>query len=482
MLFTDSPACRVFYYFQEICGIPHGSGNTKEISDYCVRFAKEHGLEYYQDELNNVIIIREAAPGYESHRPYVIQGHLDMVCEQEKGRNMDFANEGLELYEEKGFLKARGTTLGADDGIAVAYMLALLEKEDLKSPRIEAVFTTEEETGMDGAKGIDLSPLQGKDMLNLDSEEEGIFLCGCAGGLVGACDFDLAFRSEKGMSVNLTVGGLEGGHSGSEIDKEHGNAILLLGRVLRELRNKCPLYLEKLKGGVKNNAIPREAKASFLISPQDRDLCVEYAGELENTLKQEYKNTEKDLHILLEFKEVSVREVLEPQCQQRILDFLYLAPNGVQHTNTDIRGLVETSLNAGIMESDRQRFHISFSIRSSVKSRKELVSRKLKCLAEALGGHYTATGDYPAWEYRSQSPLRENMCSVYEELFGEKPQITVIHAGLECGLFAEKIPDLDCVSFGPQIDDIHTPREKLSIKSTEKIWEFLIRFLEKGNL
>lgn len=478
-----SKANRVFYHFEKICGIPHGSGNTKAVSDYCAAFAREHRLEYYQDKLNNVIIIREAAKGYETQQPVIIQGHLDMVCEKESDCGIDFETEGLSLYVEDGYLKARGTTLGADDGIAIAYALALLEKEDLKSPRLEAVFTVDEETGMYGAKGIDLTPLKGKNMLNLDSEEEGIFLCGCAGGMHSEAVFDVKREQKSGTECLLKVTGLEGGHSGTEIGKGHGNAIQILGRVLKEFALEADYDVICINGGMKENAIPREACASILIAKDTVSCFNDKLKELEDILRMECRRSDPDLHLNLSITAEQTEASVICQDQWKpIFDFLYLMPNEMQSMSTDIPNLVETSLNAGILTTNRTQVKICFSVRSSVSSKKRLIGDKIKALTELLGGTYVEDSDYPAWEYRSDSPLRERMVEVYEAMFHEKPVIEVMHAGLECGLFMEKCPSLDCVSFGPQIDDIHTPKERLSIASTEKIWEYLLILLEKGNL
>ena len=478
-----SNASRVFYHFEKICRIPHGSGNTKAVSDYCAAFAREHRLEYYQDALNNVIIIREASKGYEAQRPVIIQGHLDMVCEKETDCRIDFETEGLDLYVKDGYLKAKGTTLGADDGIAIAYALALLEKEDLKSPRLEAVFTVDEETGMYGAKGIDLTPVKGRCMLNLDSEEEGIFLCGCAGGMHAEAVFPVERIRQDGSLCLLRVTGLEGGHSGTEIGKGHGNAIQILGRVLKELQPFVPYHMISINGGMKENAIPREACASLLLAKEAVSCLRERLKVLEHTLQQEYHTAEPNLWLELNVvAESASAEVIDLNVWQKICDFLYLMPNEMQSMSTDIPDLVETSLNAGILKTEETQINICFSIRSSVSSRKRLLADKLKVLTELSGGTYIEDSEYPAWEYRPDSALRERMVEVYEELFGEKPVIQVMHAGLECGLFMEKCPDLDCVSFGPQIDDIHTPKEKLWIASTEKIWTYLLTLLEKGNL
>ena len=479
----QSSAKRVFYYFEQLCQIPHGSGNTKAISDYCVAFAGEHHLEYYQDALNNVIIIREAAKGYEDHPAQIIQGHLDMVCEKESDCSIDFEKEGLTLYTEDGYLKARGTTLGADDGIAIAFALALLEKEDLKSPRLEAVFTVDEETGMFGAKDIDLSVLQGRQMLNLDSEEEGIFLCGCAGGMHADAIFSFQKEDFTGIPVELSVHGLTGGHSGTEIGKGHGNAIQILGRVLYEMQQTISYGVCSISGGQKENAIPRETIAQLMITPEQLTEAQNFVSKITETLRAEYHAADAEVTVSLTLKgKTCQKEVISANDWKQIAAFLYLMPNEMQMMSADIQGLVETSLNAGILTTKTDNVTVCFSIRSSVSTQKRLLADRLKALTEALGGMYQEDSDYPAWEFKTDSPLRDRMVNVYEALFGTCPSIEVMHAGLECGLFLEKLPDLDCVSFGPQIDEIHTTRERLSIASTERLWSYMLKLLEKGSL
>lgn len=479
----QSSAKSVFYHFENLCHIPRGSGNTKAVSDYCVNFAKEHGFEYYQDALNNVIIIREASKGYEAHPAQIIQGHLDMVCEKENDCSIDFETEGLTLYTEDGYLKARGTTLGADDGIAIAFALALLEKEDLNCPRLEAVFTVDEETGMYGAKGIDLSVLQGRQMLNLDSEEEGIFLCGCAGGMHADAIFSFEKTTDIGLPVTLTVHGLTGGHSGTEIGKGHGNAIQILGRVLYEMQADIPYAVCEIHGGQKENAIPRETTAQLLIPSKYLTIAQDFARKITAVLRNEYHVSDPNVTASLSVTGKSCeKESISFADWKKICRFLYVMPNEMQTMSADISGLVETSLNAGILTTEQNRITICYSLRSNVSTQKRLLADRLKVLTESLGGIYREDSDYPAWEFKTDSPLRERMITVYEELFGQKPSIEVMHAGLECGLFLEKLPDLDCVSFGPQIDEIHTTRERLSIASTERLWEYMIKLLEKGSL
>jgi len=471
---------RVFYHFEEIAKIPHGSGNTKQISDYLVAFAKEHDLEHYQDEINNVIIIKEATEGYESADAVIIQGHMDMVCEKESDCNIDFEKDGLDLYVEDGFVKARGTTLGGDDGIAVAYGLALLEATDIAHPRLELVITVDEETGMDGAYGIDLSMLKGKKMLNIDSDEEGIFLTSCAGGTSVETTIPVKRITQTGVVLNVKVDGLFGGHSGAEIHKERGNASILMGRVLNNIANEVPFGIISLAGGLKNNAIPRECNASILVPEEAVSLVETIIAEQSEIFKKELFASDADVKVTSVNAGVQEASILDFASINQVLCYLRLVPNGVQHMSQAIPGLVETSLNLGIMELKEDVFVTDTSIRSSVGSRKEDLRDKLVNIIELVGGEAEVVGDYPAWEYKAESKLREEIAAAYKAVYGKEPEFTAIHAGLECGILSEKIEDLDCVSFGPANYDIHTPQERLNIESTERVWNFLVEYLKQA--
>lgn len=471
---------RVFYHFEEIAKIPHGSGNTKQISDYLVAFAKEHHLEHYQDEINNVIIIKEATEGYENADAVIIQGHMDMVCEKESDCNIDFEKDGLDLYVEDGFVKARGTTLGGDDGIAVAYGLALLEATDIAHPRLEVVITVDEETGMDGAYGIDLSMLKGKKMLNIDSDEEGIFLTSCAGGTSVEATIPVKRITQTGIVLNVKVDGLFGGHSGAEIHKERGNASILMGRVLNNIANEVPFGIISLAGGLKNNAIPRECNASILVPEEAVGLVETIIVEQSEIFKKELFASDADVQVTSVNAGVQEASILDFASINQVLCYLRLVPNGVQHMSQAIPGLVETSLNLGIMELKEDVFVTDTSIRSSVGSRKEDLRDKLVNIIELVGGEAEVVGDYPAWEYKAESKLREEIATAYQAVYGKEPEFTAIHAGLECGILSEKIEGLDCVSFGPANYDIHTPQERLNIESTERVWNFLVEYLKQA--
>lgn len=471
---------RVFYYFEQIAAIPHGSRNTKAISDYLVDFAKEHNLVWYQDENNNVVIVKEASAGYEAAEPIIIQGHMDMVCEKEKGVDIDFEKDGLKLYIDGDFLKAEGTTLGGDDGIAVAYALALLDSQEIAHPKLEVVITVDEEIGMLGADAIDLSMLTGHTMLNIDSEVEGSFLTGCAGGMAVNVTLPIKRVMQSGEKVALTITGLEGGHSGSEIDKEHGNANILMGRLLRALFEEIPFGIISLAGGLKDNAITRECVTELLVPQENVNLVKEIADKLDIELKKEFMTA--DPSVCIEFEDLGKKEesILDFGSVSRVIFYLRSVPNGVQHMSQVMHGLVETSLNLGIMELKEDALHTVTSIRSSVGTRKADLLDRVTAIVELLGGEAEVEGDYPAWEYKQDSSLRPQIAKVYKQLYGKDPVFETIHAGLECGILSEKIKNLDCVSFGPDNFDIHTPKERLSISSTGRVWDFIVEFLRQA--
>lgn len=473
-------SARVFDYFEEICAIPHGSRDTGRISDYLADFARAYHLEYRQDEAGNVIIIKEASAGYENAEPLILQGHMDMVCEKESGCTVDFAEDGLDIYVDGDFIKARGTTLGGDDGIAVAYALAILDSSVIAHPRLEVVLTVDEEIGMLGAEAIDLSMLKGHKLLNIDSDVEGHFLTSCAGGMTVETIIPTDRRTQHGLAVTVTVTGLAGGHSGSEIDKEHGNANILLGRLLKYLADRMDIGIVSLAGGLKDNAIPREACAELLIPAEERAAFTDCVNELSEILKKEYAASDAGVRIDIETGEEKEAQVLSFGAMTKVIFYLRNVPDGVQHMSRVMPGLVETSLNLGILSLKEDGLYVTTSVRSSVSSRKEELRGRLAYLAEFLGGEIAVNGDYPAWEYRADSELRASISRIYRELFDEEPVFEAIHAGLECGILSGKIADLDCVSFGPNNYDIHTPKERLSISSAEKIWKLLIEFLKRS--
>ena len=469
---------KVFSPFEELCAIPHGSGHTKAISDWCVAFARDRGLEYHQDGQNNVIIIKEATAGYENAPALILQGHLDMVCEKEPGCPKDMDREGLELYVDGDFVSARGTTLGGDDGIAVAMALALLDADDIPHPRLEAVFTVDEEIGMLGAVGLDVSPLKGTRLLNLDSEAEGVFTVSCAGGNVTACTLPVSRAPFQGTALKVTVSGLRGGHSGTEIHKGLANANMLLGRLLQAMGAATGLRIVSAGGGLKDNAIPVKAQARVLVS--DAEAARAAARKTAADFAAEYRVTDPGITVTVE-ECASSLEAMDASTTGKVICMLTCLPNGVQVMSADIQGLVQTSLNLGIFTAQGDQVRACFSVRSSVDSQKEMLKSRLTTLMEQLGGYTVFSGDYSGWEYRADSPLRELLTQVFREQYGRDPQVEAIHAGVECGIFAGKIPGLDCVSMGPDLLEIHTPRERMSISSVQRVWKFLLEVLKRSN-
>ncbi|MCM1569011.1 MAG: aminoacyl-histidine dipeptidase [Roseburia sp.] len=484
-----APKC-VFAYFEEISKIPRGSGNVDGISDYLAVFAREHGLYCVQDEMKNIIIIKEAAQGYEEEPAVILQGHMDMVAVKKPGSPRDMKTQGLELKVEGDMLSAKDTSLGGDDGIAVAYCMALLAAEDIAHPKLEVVLTVDEETGMEGARRVDVSMLQGKRLINLDSEEEGIFLAGCAGGARIKCRLPLHRETARGVLCRIKLDGLQGGHSGAEIDKERGNANVLAGRVLWRICKAFPARLTAAFGGLADNAIPRTAELEVLLPECDKEAgkseaCSRAQGgfdglmeELAAQLKQELQTRDPGVELIWETADsLCETEAVTVEDSRRAADFLIALPCGVQAMSPDVKGLVETSLNLGIMQLDGQELTAEFSVRSSVESKKRYLLSRVGAVTGLAGGSCLISGDYPGWQYQPDSVLREKMVGIYEKMYGSKPQVEAIHAGVECGFMVDKIPGLDCVSIGPDMKDIHTTEEKLSISSTARVWDFLLQVL-----
>ncbi len=466
----------VFFYFEQLCAIPHGSGNTKKISDYLVSFAKEHDLRYIQDEANNVILFQEGTCGLEDHAPVIIQGHMDMVCEQDADCRIDMQTEGLDITHDGAYIYARGTTLGGDDGIAIAYALAILADKSIPHPPLEVVITVDEEIGMLGADAIDLSMLKGRKLLNIDSEEEGIFTVSCAGGATAVLTLPADRHPVYGPCIKLCVDGLQGGHSGVEIHKNRANANKIMGELLSRVQAIMPICITSFSGGAKDNAIPRACQATFVALGMNPERINDIAAQLQQEVRQQYD--EPDAVIWGDNVEALGGNAMSADQTAKLIALLCATPNGVQVMSEDIPGLVQTSLNLGIACLQAE-MKLTFSVRSSVNAEKLQLLQKLRELVEFYDGSYTQMGDYPAWEYRQDSDLRDTMVTVYRAMFGAEPQVVAIHAGLECGLLGEKLPGLDCVSIGPEMHDIHTSRERLGIASTKRTWEFLQEVLRE---
>ncbi|MBQ7040118.1 MAG: aminoacyl-histidine dipeptidase [Clostridia bacterium] len=463
----------VFKYFEEMCSIPHGSKDTKQISDWIVSFAEKHGLWYMQDEFDNVIIKKPATKGYENSAPVILQGHIDMVCEKAADCKKDMEKEGLDIAIDGDYVFAKGTTLGGDDGIAVSMMLDILASDSYEHPEVEAVFTSDEEIGLIGATNLDMSSLNGRRLINIDSEAEGIFTVGCAGGNRTECAIPLSTEVFDGEYRTIKVSGLLGGHSGVEIDKGRANANILLGRVLSAIKSEFRIVT--VNGGLKDNAIPREAYA--VIKTKFTDELVKICEKCQEELIEEYKDTDKDITVSVVCEGEGVP--FDSESSKKIISFLANTPNGIIKMNEYIETLVQTSLNLGVLKTEENKMLASFGVRSSVDSEKAELTNSLKTLSESLGGNISVSGDYPGWDYTGSSELKDLMVSVFEKQYGYKPEVVTIHAGLECGLFSGKIEGLDCVSIGPDMKDIHTCTERMSISSVKRVFAMILEILKQ---
>lgn len=490
----------VFKYFEEICNIPRGSKHNEKISNYLVKFAKDNNLEYVQDEHYNVIIYKDATKGYEDIDTVILQAHMDMVCEKDENIEHDFLNEGLEIVVDDGYIRANGTTLGADDGIGVAYCLALLSANDVNHPNIKAVITTDEEIGMLGADALDTKYLEGGYVLNLDQEEEEIMLSSCAGGIDVDGEIILECEKKDGVEVEFYITGLKGGHSGVEINNFCMNADIVFARVLNDIIKKRDVRIVSVFGGKKDNVIPNEVTSKLVVCKEDvkdfyNDIC-----ECYNVLKDEYFAYEKDMAFFIGIDNNARNNIDDREClnemfknnnfvntsidaltkkdTKKLCEFLLTVPNGVQKMSASINGLVESSLNLGGFTVENGKVKTKHLIRSSIESYKEFICDRLEIVYKTFGGKIVKGLGYPAWEYRQHSILRPLSSKIYKEMFNKELSIEALHAGLECGVLYNKNKDLDIVSFGPNILDIHTSREKLDIESTKRMYDFMLKILE----
>lgn len=470
---------KVFEYFETISSIPRESGNEKAISDYMVKFATGLGLEVHQDEAYNIYIKKPATKGYEHVPAVILQGHMDMVCEKNKDTVHDFEKEGLKLYIDGDWIGAEGTTLGADNGVAIAYQMAILADDTLKHPAIECLMTTDEERGMTGVANLHPEYLQGKILLNLDTEVEGEFLVSCAGGAKAylTMPYETVEVPKDSVLYKITLNGLKGGHSGAEIHYERGNAHILMGRVLDVLRNKLDFELVSFEGGTKDNVITRECEVVLALSKDNVNLLKELVQKMLEIFKAEYAVQDPDICIVLEETMYQAQAICK-SATDKLINLLLVIPNGVMGYDQHMDGLVQTSLNLGIVKIEEKSIRLGTAVRSSVASRKEELLSRLKALCTIAGIDFEIKGDYPAWQYDEHSRIRELSISLYEEMYGEKPNVTAIHAGLECGFIAEKCPGLDMISMGPNLKHIHSPKEVASISSMARVYEYLVKLLE----
>lgn len=469
----------VFKHFEEISQIPRGSGNEKEISDFLLNFGKSLGLESVQDEHLNIVIKKPATKGYENCPGVILQGHMDMVCEKNKDTNHDFTKDPIKLRVVDDMIYATGTTLGADNGIAVAMGMAVLSSNDIEHPAIELLVTSDEEAGMTGAMNLDGSLLNGKYIINLDSEEEGFLLVSCAGGTTAFAKLPVKYTSADSnkQALLVEIKGLLGGHSGMDIIKQRANSNKLMGRLLNML--DVNFDLANISGGSKNNAIPRESECVILVSKDDVAKAKKSISSICDVFKHEFSTS--DPGVTIECSETTIDKVLECDCKDKIIKMTNIIPNGIQSMSMDIEGLVESSTNLGVVTNTDSEIILESAVRSSVGTLKKDITNRMDLLCNALGAKFETKSDYPAWEYVKDSKLEHICVEAYDKLVGKKPTIMAIHAGLECGLLLDKMPNAEAISLGPNMYEVHTPNEHLSISSTKNTWEYLLAILKSMN-
>ncbi len=472
-----------FRYFREISNIPRGSGNMKAIGEYLMDFAEARGLDHYMDKAGNVVIESHGSEGMEKMPGVILQCHVDMVAVARPGSGIDMKKEPLKLMVEGDLLFAKDTSLGADNGIGAAYILAILDDKNIKHPPLEAVFTTDEEVGMLGAKELDVKRLRGTRVINIDIETEGIFVSGCTGASRIESLVEVKREEIKGERIRLKITGLLGGHAGVIINKGRGNALQLMGRVLKKIIEKSDARIYSLFGGDADNAVPRECTAEMIIPEKGEeaaDIVKSLADDIAEALKKELSGRDDGIIIETEDLGFGTEKCIDKSSAEKVTDLLRLIPHGVQSMSGEIEGLPQLSLNMGIARLSEESFSLIVSIRGSYETEWEDLTDRVARMAQLCGAVPNIYGKHPGWEYRKDSPLRELFLRVYREMFRKEPLVTAVHGGLECGMFISKRPELDCISIGPDIDDVHTTEEKLHISSAVRMWELLLRVLEEG--
>lgn len=471
----------VFRYFEEISQIPRSSGNEKQISDYLVNVAKGLNLEVIQDEALNVIIKKPGTKGYENSPIVIIQGHMDMVCEKNKGTDHDFSKDPIKLRIIEDMIYATDTTLGADNGIAVAYALALLDSTDIPHPPLEILITTDEETGMSGAMAVSKEHINGKILINIDNEEEGDLLVSCAGGVRSKFNLQAEIETldELNKLVEVSIRGLKGGHSGMGIIKERGNSNKLIGRVLKDLLNEVDFRMISLNGGSKDNAIPRESDAIIAIRDEDLELVKETLAKWQEIFLHELRVQDPDIKILLNEEVEQVEEGFTKESTEKAINLLVLIPNGIRTKSFEIENLVQSSSNLGVVKTINNKVKYDSAVRSSIKTLKNQLIEESRAISEIIGCDFRTVADYPEWEFNPESKVRELFKDVYKRMYGKEANIVAIHAGVECGLLSRNLGGLDMISFGPDMYDVHTPQEHLNIKSVSNMWDFLKEVLKE---
>lgn len=468
----------VFYYFEELSKIPRETFDVQRASDFCVAFAKEHNLEYVQDAKGNVIVKKPGTAGYEESTPVILQGHLDMVAVKTPESNHNFKTDPLELFIEDGKIGAKDTSLGADNGIAVALAMAVLAGTDIPHPPIEAIFTVDEEIGMGGAYALDLSNLKGIKCLNIDSEIEGVLTVGCAGGFVCDIHIPVNHTEETGKKVQLNIAGLQGGHSGAEIQKQLGNANKIMGRVLNNLAKDYDFNLISIDGGNAANVVPQRNEAVIIADAAQTDALLERAATLNTEIFAEFMGKEPTFSLSAKVVEEGTADAFDADSTRRVISYLYGAPDAVQCYDRTFPKDVETSLNTGIVETTADTVRVRYQVRSSVATKLKDMKDKLMMWCELVGASFELNSEYPAWGYNPESELRPLMIDLFKELFDKEPVVETTHAGLECGILFDKKPDLDIISFGPELPDVHSVKERLHIDSVVRTWDYLKAILK----
>ncbi len=470
----------VFTYFEQISKIPRGSGNEKNISDYLMEFAKQHNLNAIQDEALNVIIKKDGTCGYEDAPIVILQGHMDMVCEKNKNTEHNFSKDPIKVLIEDDMLTADGTTLGADNGIAIAYCLAILSSDDIQHPPLEVLFTTQEEVGLIGASKIKAENLKGHILINIDSEDEGVFLVSCSGGIRSKVKIQISWCDTKMSEIAylLKVRGLKGGHSGMDINRGRANSNKLMGRILNDLFEIYNISLVEINGGSKMNAIPREADAIISVKEEFKSDIINHIEKWNEILTNELSTSDSNVRLEIEKLNTEYNKVFSFETTKRVISALLMLPNGVQTMSMDIEGLVESSTNLGVVETNKNTVIFGNATRSSVRSLKYFIVTQIKTISEILNGDIEIGASYPEWQYKKDSYIRELFIEKYKKLFGILPEVSALHAGLECGILSNILGDIDMISFGPNMYDVHTPSERLSILSTQRTWNLLLEVLK----
>lgn len=468
-----------FKYFEALSAVPRVSHHTSKATQFCIDFALEHGLEYYSDDMGNVIIYKPATPGYESHPAVIMQGHIDMVGAKTDSSSHDFLNDGIKLIinEAENYITADGTTLGADNGIAVAYIMEILASDSYRHPAIEAVFTVDEEVGLLGANALDCSKLSGRYLINLDSEDDAAFIVGCAGGLRSDLVLNNPVIIKKGIGYKIIIDGLLGGHSGDMIGTGRPSANVLLGRILKAISDELEYDLVSLYGGEVDNAIAPSAEAVIVYDGDMSDI-VNICNLCNSLFLQEYEGIDDNISIRVENLGENQYECVSQSGAAKIVFLLTMLPYGVIARNPFDINLVNTSLNPGVLRLSQGAFKLGYSIRSSIAAAKRQLADRISYAVEFMGGECEESGDYPSWPYKPVSKLRDIVDKVYMEQYGKGTNYVTIHAGLECGIFADKIEGIDIISYGPNMKDIHTPNETLYIDSAVKVFDFTVKLLE----